>query len=238
MLENQRYVIDHKPQVSQGFTKLVQYCRELGLDGAIAHIKRIYTGYAEDPNASQQVLADDFTRDLGSLSAIVQSELAGKKFRYIPSEKTRFCDLEWLADTTIPDNFPRAASELRSAGRCFAYGENTACAFHLNRVLEDGLKALAVEVGQRFDRNSWDAHLKDIERELNSRYKTAGSRTPDELFYSDLSSQFGHMKTAWRNPTMHIEAKYDEGDGLYLLQTTERFMETLCERGLKQGDLI
>ena len=41
----------------------------------------------------------------------------------------------------------------------------------------------------------------------------------------------------WRNPTMHVEAKYDERDALYLLQTTERFIQALCERGLRQGDL-
>ena len=172
-----------------------------------------------------------------TLSSVIHSELRGKEFRYIESSKSRYCRRNWLSGTKMQASFPRGVGEIRSAGRCYAYGENTAAAFHLNRALEDGLKALAVALGQRFDPNSWDAHLKDIERELTTRYKAAGARTADELFFSDLSTQFGHMKTAWRNPTMHIESKYDEGDGLYLLQTTERFIRTLCERGLRQGDL-
>ena len=43
-----------------------------------------------------------------------------------------------------------------------------------------------------------------------------------------------HMKVAWRNPTMHIEATYDDKEALYLLTTVEAFMQHLAANGLTE----
>jgi hypothetical protein len=59
-------------------------------------------------------------------------------------------------------------------------------------------------------RNDWGKHLTDIENELTKRYKISGSRTPDELFFAEAAAQIGHIKTAWRNPTMHVDRAYTE----------------------------
>jgi hypothetical protein len=152
----------------------------------------------------------------------------------IESSKAAYFDPHWLAATPLYSQFPNAWKEIQKAGKCYAYGENTACAFHLNRALEWGLKSLAVHLGKSFHRNSWDSHLKDIEKELQTRYGTAGPRTPSEQFYSEAAAQLGHMKVAWRNPTMHIEASYDDAEGLYLLTATEKFMQHLAAKGLKE----
>jgi len=135
---------------------------------------------------------------------------------------------------TIYNNFPEAWKEFQRAGKCYAYGEGTACTFHLQRALERGLKSLATDLGQRFDRNSWEAHLKDIDRELTARYRSAGPRTAKEKFYSEAAAHFGHMKVAWRNPTMHIEASYDDKEAHYLLTTIEKFINHLAQNGLKE----
>lgn len=164
----------------------------------------------------------------------LKSELGGVLFRAVPRAKAQYCDPKWLTDTPLFAAFPSAWQEFQSAGRCYAYGENTACAFHLQRVLEWGLKSFAVHLGKRFDRNSWERHLDDIEKELSSRYGSAGPRTEEEKFYSEASAQFKNMKVAWRNPTMHIEAKYDEEEAAYLLTAIEKFMLHLTDKGLKE----
>lgn len=235
LIENTSYAVQRKARTTAGFSQMMKHCRDMGLSVSLAQLEKIRAEYETD---SETLTDARISQHWENLADIIHSELAASLFRHIKSEKAQYCDPGWLVGTPIQDKFPRAHGEFQSAGRCYAYGENTACAFHLNRALEDGLKALAVAVGQSFHKNSWDAHLKDVERELERRYKAAGARTADEHFYSDLSTQFGHMKTAWRNPTMHVESKYDERDALYLLQTTQRFIEGLCEHGLKQGDLV
>ena len=176
----------------------------------------------------------DMRRQLDDLLSRLWDELDGHIFYEIESTKSQYVDEKWLFDTPLQSQFPNGWKELQSGGRCYAYGESTACAFHLSRALEWGLKSLAVHLGKSFDRNSWDAHLKDIEKELTARYQSSGARTSQEHFYSEAATQFAHMKVAWRNPTMHIEAHYDEREGQYLLVTVEKFMQHLAANGLKE----
>ncbi len=178
--------------------------------------------------------ADRNIYHLEAVYSTMVAEIGSRIFKAIPHEKTRFCDPKWLFDTPIYKQFPHAWNEFQSAGRCFAYGENTACAFHLGRVLEWGLKSLAVHLGRRFDRNNWERHLDDIEKELKTRYTAAIARSREEIFYSEAATQFGNMKVAWRNPTMHVEAKYDENEGAYLIAAVEQFMMHLAENNLKE----
>jgi hypothetical protein len=90
------------------------------------------------------------------------------------------------------------------------------------------------EADTHLERNSWEKHLEDIDKELKARYTAAGARSSNEKFYSELATQFGNMKVAWRNPTMHIEAHYDEGQAAYLLAVVEKFVGYLADNSLKE----
>jgi hypothetical protein len=171
---------------------------------------------------------------LESVYSVLKSELGSISIRAIPREKDRYLDPKWLTESKIYLNFPSAWQEFQHAGRCYAYSENTACAFHLQRALEWGLKSLAVDLEKRFDRNCWERHLEDIEKALVEKYGSAAQRTKEQRFYSDAATQFGNMKVAWRNPTMHIQAKYDEDEAAYLLTTIEKFMTHLADNNLRE----
>jgi hypothetical protein len=73
-------------------------------------------------------------------------------------------------------------------------------------------------------------HLTDIETELTNRYKAAGARTPDELFFAEAAAQIGHIKHAWRNPTMHVDRKYTEEEAKEVMQAVKSFMRHLAIR--------
>lgn len=179
--------------------------------------------------------SDRMCHHMECVYSTLKAELRSFAFRVIPSSKAIYCEPSWLYKSAIYSSFPEAWKEFQSAGRCYAFGENTACAFHLQRALEWGLKSLAVHLGQRFDRNTWEKHLEDIEKALKTKYREAGPRTSEEMFYSHAATHFAHMKVAWRNPTMHIEAKYDEKEAAYLLTTIEKFMTHLGDNGLKEA---
>lgn len=183
-------------------------------------------------NLRAKSLAPRLYHHIEAIHVSLRTELGSILFRVVPREKAKYCDAKWLFETPIYHSFPNAWQEFQQAGRCYAYAENTACAFHLNRALEWGLKSLSVKLGKRFDRNSWGAHLTDIDKELTARYGAAGPRTPEEKFYSEAAAQFGNLKVAWRNPTMHIEAKYDDTEALYLLTTVDKFIDHLAANGL------
>jgi hypothetical protein len=216
--------------VTPRLTEIWQHCRKLKLASADAQLKRIHslltTGTCN---------AEIFSGAVQELNNRIHDELAAMHCFALSKDKVDHWSPLWLVTSPIYDNFPSSWNELQRAGKCYAYNEATACAFHLQRALEVALKALAVDLGQRFDRNSWDAHLKDIERELKNRYGAAGPRSEKEKFYSAAAAQFGHMKVAWRNPTMHVEAHYDCDQAKYLLDSVEKFICHLAENGLREA---
>lgn len=247
------YFRSAKPDQSgfgKAIDKLLEDCNAMGMLVTRDHIGRMFLEFVkvDTSKASIAGTGDDrmlvlkdldvdhqrFCHYIETIYDSLRSELSSIKFKAVQREKLLYCDPNWLFDGPIYHSFPSAWKEFQAAGRCFAYGENTACAFHLSRALEWGLKSLAVKLGQRFDRNNWERHIEDIEKELKARYVAAGARSPEEKFYAEAAAQFGNMKVAWRNPTMHIEAQYDEKEGSYLLTTIEKFMTHLADGGLKE----
>lgn len=219
----------------------VQLGNDLGV--LLQHAKRLKLTLSQN-----QIMAiDRFVRDgntdlssfahmLNELIKRVREELDVRVFFSLTAEETEYFHPAWLVNTPIQDNFPTAFNELQAGGRCYAFGECTASAFHIQRALEVALKALAAHLGKPFHRNSWDAHLKDIDKALDTRKIAAGARTPDEEFYSEAATQLGHMKVAWRNPTMHVDRKYDNKEAKRLLDSVEAFLLHLAKRGLKEAD--
>ena len=98
---------------------------------------------------------------------------------------------------------------------------------HLSRVVEVGLRAIAdrLELPRR---NDWGKHLEDIERELTKKYKAVGARTPEAQFLSEAASQIGHIKTAWRNPSMHVDRSYSPDRAEQILLAIRSFMQHLA----------
>jgi hypothetical protein len=101
---------------------------------------------------------------------------------------------------------------------------------HLCRIVEVGLEALAVNRLNLPKRPNWGQQLNEIERELTARYKTSGVRTPDGLFLSEAAAQIGHIKTAWRNPTMHVDRRYTNEQAGEIFAAVKCFMKLLATR--------
>ena len=79
-------------------------------------------------------------------------------------------------------------------------------------------------------RNDWGKHLDDIERELARRYKTSGAGSEDELFYSEAALQIAHIKTAWRNPAMHVDKSYSIERAKEVFIAIRSFMRHLASK--------
>lgn len=159
-----------------------------------------------------------------------EDDLAGELFLHLTLAEARLYDSPTEEWQEARSKFHKTTFDIEEAAKCLALGRYTAAVFHLQRVMEFGLKTLAAKLGKPFDRNSWDAHLKDIEKELEARYKAAGTRTPDEEFYSEAAAQIGHVKVAWRNPTMHIDRTYIEEIARDIWNAVKAFMRHLSTK--------
>lgn len=163
------------------------------------------------------------------------AELRTPMFLYVAPEKREL--YEQIAapfGELVQDKFPDAAGDIAAAGRCLALDEPTACVFHLMRVLEHGLRAMATQFGVPFQVDSWHKVIKGIEDGIATRRNTnkPGGLTEKDraeiTHYSDAASQFRYFKDAWRNHVSHARVSYSERDAEKVWTHTKEFMQALA----------
>jgi hypothetical protein len=166
----------------------------------------------------------------GELERLIQWEIGERLFLYIPPKRAEKYHQPDLFGAEVRNAFPSAGFDIEESGNCFAAGRFTASVMHLGRVVEVALRTLAESELGLPHRHDWGKSLSDIEKELEKRYKAAGARTPDEMFYAESAAQIGHIKTAWRNPTMHVDRIYTEEIAEAIMGAIKSFMRHLADR--------
>ena len=204
-------------------------------DDLLDHVDRIVK-WADSQTIERGEL---FILAVDMLNGVTHS-LSRPRFKVIPAGKLIYFEKPlWEFGEKIITSFPKITGDVEEAGKCYAAGRETACVFHLMRVMEVGLRALGTSLEDpRLDpkRNpSWDAILKKCDEELGKPLK---DRAPewgkDDTFYSIATGNLRAVKDAWRNPTMHIEQNYNEETALDVWNAVRAFMRHLASK-LKQG---
>jgi hypothetical protein len=157
----------------------------------------------------------------------MRAELESRQFRALPAEKLVYCDIAWLTDSPMFQKFPDTVDEFQSAGRCFAYGENTACIFHLMRVTDFYLKKVADSLGVTYSAHTWHEIGNTIQKAMEQKYAT---KTNDwkrqEPFYAEILTDIQAISRGHRNPALHeLQKKYDEREAQYMLAVIEGFAQ-------------
>ncbi len=135
---------------------------------------------------------------------------------------------EPLFGAAVNERFPHAIDDIVSAGKCLATDQGTAVVFHLMRVMEEGLKALAKEMSIPYA-PSWESYIKQITKKMEEPY----SKRPPKwrkhgTFYRDVLGDLQAVKFAWRNPTMHIVKKYNPDEAEDIYRCVRSFMQRLA----------
>lgn len=143
-----------------------------------------------------------------------------------------------LFGSRVATHFPSAEMDISEAGTCYAMGNDTACVFHLMRVVEHGLRALAKTLRVKLPRKrhieleEWGGLIEAIETrigEIEKRRRTR-KREADLKFYHAAAAQFRHFKNAWRNHVMHGRAFYDSDESITVMRHVDEFMRHISQR--------
>lgn len=108
----------------------------------------------------------------------------------------------------VSDKFPSdLAYEIDEANKCLAFDRSTAAVFHLMRAMEIGLVAvrrcLGIPESQKPADRNWGVIIKLINSEVSQ--KAFCNKSNDKPFFQEVHASLDAIKTAWRNPTMHVE---------------------------------
>ena len=190
-------------KISQCMLIAVKMASEMHLDAAEALLVRMYQ--SKQRGYTKAALCVD-VRDLQSR---IEDQLKSRHFLYVDQNLVDYYKRPTLFGQAVNDKFPNAIDDIQDAGSCLAVGQSTACVMHLMRVMEAGLKALARDLKIPYA-PSWESYLTQIEKNIAVKRSTKSKAwIKTEKFYRDVSGDLLTIKQAWRNPTMHIDRRYE-----------------------------
>lgn len=228
-LPHKSYERSQTQRLQGAITVLHEYCEKLDLPLSNNQINAV----VDAVNSKDH---DRINRALDELQKRVQEELKAKVCFCLPGHKVKYWHPLWLVDTPIYDKFRSAHAEMQRAGHCFAYGENTACVFHLMRVVDFGLRKVAESLHITYDARNWSGIATKIQEKMAQKHNTKTDEwKKSEPIYAEILTDIQAISRGHRNPVLHeLEKKYDERDAEHMLNVVEGFMLHLARHGFRE----
>jgi hypothetical protein len=157
-----------------------------------------------------------------------------------PAERTRYQPKSPLFGAAFQSGFTGGgAFELDEAAKCLALGRSTACVFHLMRLMEISVRAVARCLGipdpLPGDR-SWGKVLENVRNGIKAKWPTVAAReTGDGKLFDDLHAFLDAVKNPWRNSTMHPANKYTPEEAEHIFVAVRGFVTKLADRCDENG---
>ncbi len=183
------------------------------------------------PPCGLQVIAVE----LEGLRRTFERELGDSKSSFIKPSNREFFEQDALMGSIVNKRFPSAKADIRDAGNCLAVDLNTAAIFHLMRVVEIGLRALARHLRVPIKTNQleyleWQSIIEQIENVISKiKQKPKGKKKSEALeLYHGMMGEFNAFKDVWRNNVMHARKTYDEHQAMSVYLHVREFMRRLA----------
>ena len=165
-------------------------------------------------------------------------------FHYKRNDVSRLENIETDWQKTL-QRFKSVKEETIAALDCYGFRDFNACIFHLMRVAEIGLRALAKERAVSFpDKPIEWAEWQHLIDQISAKGKAAAQSFPvgqerdaARDFYSGAVHHFEGFKDKYRNSVMHMRRNYDELDALRSINQVRDFMNGLSAKISERGPI-
>lgn|SRR5574337_356514 len=211
--------------LSKLFTEVRSWCQELNLKICSLHIESILRNLKISATTYNEV-----SEQYKQLQNMIEYELSTKFYLQIEDFKVSYYQqVSPLFGKGVIDKFQSVTYDIEEAGKCFALGRNTACVYHLMRITEAGMNAIARKIRIADTNPSWKVVIDAIDKELKNEAKfKAPEMKADFDFLSNVSANMHSIKIAWRNKVMHLERKYTEEEAESIFNATKGLMRYLA----------
>ncbi len=183
---------------------------------------------------------DGLSQRADQLDELLRAELSDTYIFALGVKADYFAPKEPLFGAKVDLQFPSVIDEISEAGKCYALGRSTACAFHAIRCLEGGIRAISRCLGipdpTRGADRSWFNILRSIKGAIDQKWPKAADRMDgDGATFEDLYAALAGMQNPWRNATMHLDQKYTEEEARDVFDVVRAFMRRLANRCDENG---
>jgi hypothetical protein len=180
-----------------------------------------------------------------NLNVTLLKELESRKFLWVSDQLTEFYEKNDLFGEEVNDRFPSARGDIKEAGNCLVAGCNTAAVFHLMRVVEWGLRALAYKFGPKtmkelvkkkgnpISYEQWGEILKEVELRIKAKVgtmKRGQAKQSTEEFYYPLLQDINAFNDAYRKHIAHTRREYNQVEAESIFRRVKDFMNRLSGR--------
>jgi hypothetical protein len=152
---------------------------------------------------------------------------------YIPSfEQAKYYNQPRLFGSLVYKKFKSARRDILDSGNCYATDNFTACVFHLTRVAERGMRALALHLKIRKLNNKvpleyaeWGPICGALQNRVKELQQKSRGPVKSALLkrYGDAASQADYINEIWRKDVSHARQHYRNLEALLILATLELF---------------
>jgi hypothetical protein len=167
---------------------------------------------------AEALTPENFIWSIQNLKRSIHRELDSRVFVFIDPLLVAQYQNPIPFGEAVAEAFPSSLSDSVEAAKCLAVDRATACVFHLMRVMEVGLKAVAKALGVPYI-SEWGRCIGEMEKVQ-----------PKSAFFTDAVAHLRTVKNAWRNPTMHIERQYSDREAETIFRAVEAFMLHLATK--------
>ena len=198
---------------------------EQSANSAIGQLSQILT----DVSAAAAILL--------SFRESVIRNLKRRQFVLVPEERSEYLDHPHLFGEQVSYAFPLAKNDISQAGNCLAVECCTACVFHLMRVVEHGIRALANDRDVNISKGpielaTWEQLIKELEKSEAAiqQYPKTLAREAQLNFYHGAMIEVRAFKNKFRNSVMHTRDEYDLHEAMSAFTHVRTFMQVLSEK--------
>ncbi len=215
---------DDRNLFKEGMTSIVSPCERINLVLSAMLAARMGTSLDNLGYTYQQL-----SREISELRSRITDELSQGYFMLFSKDKVEFLESKQPFGTLVAEYFSIAAPDIEEASKCLGFERSTASVYHLMRVMEEGLKSLALLLGIPYA-PSWESYLKQISDQIQAKHgsKSRGWKK-NEPFFKELLGDLQAIKIAWRNPTMHLVRSYNQEEAEQIFGAVKVFMNRLAE---------
>ena len=175
---------------------------------------------------------------LMNLSQMITHTLSGikdslsQKYFFHPDQRDVlfYINAEPFGDR-VSRKFPKAIEDVAEAGKCLALQRPTAAVFHLMRVMELALRALAKKLKiTTIDPNaeSWNKITDHVNKAINTLPAKTAAEQKRKAKFGAASAHLNTVRIAWRNEVMHPKQSYSRDEALSIFNSVRAFMVDLA----------
>jgi hypothetical protein len=181
----------------------------------------------------------EFETEIRHVRETIEHELQQHGYVHVAADRVEYFMQKHLFGANVSECFPKARHDILEAGNCIAVESGTAAVFHLMRVAEHGLRALAKRLRVKLtdagkahpiELAEWNKIITGVKNKIEDiRKLPKGAKRQAQLErYSDAADHCMFMKDIWRNAVSHAQKPYTDPEAIGVFGRVRDFMVFLA----------